>query len=182
MKSWASQLTTEHWFALQVWTGREQLAAAHLQLRGYEIFLPSYCVQRRWSDRVKRVPRALFAGYLFCRLRPETFGKMITTPGVIRIVGNTDGPMSVPLHEIEALQRVVETRLLVEPWPFLKVGQRVTIAEGPLRGTEGLILRVKNQHRLVISLSLLQRSVAVDVPSDWIAVPPAARLAHERTA
>lgn len=160
-----------HWFAVQVCAGREHLTANHLQRRGYDVLLPCYLEHRRWSDRVKKIERALFAGYLFCRMGAEVTAKIITTPGVIRVVGNSERPLPIAPHEIEAIQRLMETRLQAEPWPFLQVGQRVRVDHGPLRGTEGIVLTVKERHRLVISISLLQRSVAVEMEPEWVSVP-----------
>jgi transcription antitermination factor NusG len=179
--------TMPYWVAVQVCAGREQLSAAHLGRRGYEVFLPCYHEHRRWSDRVKKVERALFAGYLFCRLGTPVTAKIITAPGVIRIVGDSERPLPVPTHEIEAIKRVVETRLNAEPWPYLETGQCVRVECGPLRGTDGIVLMVKNRHRLVVSISLLQRSVAVEIEPAWVSVPPASRIggstspAHEAT-
>lgn len=174
--------STHDWFAVQVRAGREAFSAEHLQARGYDVFLPWYLEQRRWSDRVKRIKRALFDGYVFCRIPSPLHATIVTTPGVIRIVGNHDGPIAVPLDEIEALQRIAETRLSAQPCPFLHTGQRVRIQAGPLRGTEGIVLTIKNQHCLVVSVSLLQRSVAVEIQSAWIDTdePPAFDWRAER--
>jgi transcription antitermination factor NusG len=161
-----------------VWAGREHLSAQHLRQRGYEIFLPCYRDHRRWSDRVKTIERALFAGYVFCRLQMPAVAKIVTAPGVIRIVGDREGPVPVPAPEIEALQRIVATRLAAEPWEMVDVGQRVRVEVGPLRGMEGVVLMVKNRHRLVVSIPLLQRAVAVEMEPDWISVPPAALAWH----
>jgi transcription antitermination factor NusG len=161
------------WFAVQVWSGREYLSTQRLSERGYEVFLPRYCERRRWSDRIKVVERALFAGYVFCRLAPEVFGKIVTAPGVVRIVGDGTRPLSIPTHEIEAIQRIMATHLSTEPWPVPQVGQQVRIEVGPLRGIEGVVLTVKNQQRLVVSVSLLQRAVAVEIDASWISFQPA---------
>src|SRR5213592_3708640 len=83
------------WFAAQVWVGRERQCEKHLAARGYEVFLPRYRDRRRWSDRVTTVDRALFPGYLFCRMSLEVFGKVVTPPGLIRIVG--DGRQPIPV-------------------------------------------------------------------------------------
>jgi transcription termination/antitermination protein NusG len=156
------------WFAVQVWSGREQLSARHLSERGYEVFLPRYSERHRWSDRIKVVERALFAGYVFCRLAPEAFGKIVTAPGVVRIVGDGARPLSIPTHEIEAIQRIVASELATEPWAVPEVGQQVRIEVGPLCGIEGVVTTVKNEQRLVVSVSLLQRAVAVEIDASWI--------------
>jgi transcription antitermination factor NusG len=141
-------------------------------MRGYEIFLPCYQERRRWSDRVRVNVRALFAGYVFCRVSTDAVGKIVTTPGVIRIVGDGTRAIAVPADEIEAVRRIVDAGLPSEPWPFPLAGQRVRIDIGPLSGTEGVVVRVKNRTRLVVSISLLQRSVAVELDADWVSIPP----------
>lgn len=158
------------WLAVQVRAGREFLSARHLTGRGYDIFLPAYRDRHRWSDRVTTVNRALFAGYLFCRVVPAAAGMIVSAPGVIRIVGNSDGPLPIPIDEIEALRKVVESQLQVRPYPFLRAGQSVRVEAGPLRGTEGVVLRFANERRLVISIPLLQRSVAVEILPEWVSV------------
>ena len=149
-----------NWFAAQVWSGREQRCATHLRMRGYEVFVP--------ASRQARRSGALFPGYVFCRLSGDALGKVITTPGVIRIVGDRLRPFPIPVSEIETIQRVASTTLPTEPWPFLHAGQRVAIESGPLRGAEGLFVRTKNVDRLVVSISMLLRSVAVEIDAKWI--------------
>jgi transcription antitermination factor NusG len=159
------------WFAVQVCAGREEFSATHLRHRGYEVFLPCYLEHRRWSDRIKKIHKALFTGYVFCRLSRGVTGKVVTTPGVVRVVGGAEGPIPVPDEEIDVIRRVVDTRLMVEPWPFLEAGRRVRVEVGPLRGTDGVVLMLKNRHRLVVSIPMLQRSVAVEIDPAWVSIP-----------
>ena len=172
MSAYCDNAAIHEWFAVQVWSGREHLSARHLSQRGYEVFLPSYRDRRRWSDRIKVVERALFAGYVFCRLAPAVFGKIVTTPGVLGIVGDGTRPVSIPTPEVEAIQRIVAASLSTEPWSIPRVGQRVRIELGPLRGIEGVVQMVRNQQRLVVGVSLLQRAVAVEVDVSWIDFQP----------
>lgn len=159
------------WLVVQVWAGRESLSARHLRMLGYEVFLPTYRERRRWSDRIKVVEQPLFAGYVFCRIDAQVVGKCITAPGVIRILCGDRGPLPVPAHEIEAIQRLVDTRLSIEPWPTPRVGQRVRIECGPLEGVEGIVSAIKNRERLFVSISLLNRAVAVELDSTWLGQP-----------
>jgi transcription termination/antitermination protein NusG len=170
------------WFAIQVWAGREFYSAQQLRLRGYDVFLPCFREHRRWSDRVKQVDRALFAGYVFCRMACEILHKIVTAPGVIRIVGDGHHALPVEPHEIDALQRIQAAQLSAKPWPFLRAGQRVRVEAGPLRGTEGVVLLVRNTHRLVVSISLLQRAVAVEIAPEWVSVPTPVLLEQARWA
>jgi transcription termination/antitermination protein NusG len=157
------------WFAVQVWAGREARSAGFLALRGYDVFLPCYRERRRLADRIRTYERALFAGYLFCRMQSHVYAKILTAPGVIRIVGGLEGPIPIPQMEIMAIRRIVDAHLQAEPWPFLEPGQHVRIDAGPLRGTEGTVLTVNDRRKLIVSISLLQRAVAVEIDPEWIA-------------
>jgi transcription antitermination factor NusG len=165
------------WFAVQVRAGKEHLCAKHASARGYDVFLPCTQERRRWSDRWKTVEIALFPGYLFCRCKGDALGKIITTPGVMRIVGDGRLPLPVPDEQIAAVQRIVHTRAAATPWPYVLTGQRVVVERGPLRGIAGVVTSVKNVERLIVSLPLLQRSVAVELHPDWIRPSASSRLA-----
>ena len=159
---------TSDWYALQVQSRLGNLASATLRGKGYEEFLPVYRSRRRWSDRIKEVELPLFPGYLFCRLNPsDRLLPVLTTPGVIGIVGAGKIPLPVAEEEIEAVRGILRSGLAAEPWPFLRVGTRVQIKYGPLRGLEGVISNSDKVDRLVVSITLLQRSVAVKIDSDW---------------
>jgi transcription antitermination factor NusG len=153
------------WFALQVRTRHELGAANLLRGRGYAPFVPLYQCRKRWSDRVKVVDAPLFPGYLFCRLNLQNRLPVLMTPGVIQIVGYSRVPIPVDEDEINAIQTMVAAGLPTQPWPFLQVGDRVHIERGPLRGLEGILLEVRGAQRLVLSVTLLQRSVAVEIDS-----------------
>jgi len=170
MEQYSPDIVGSEWLAVQVWGSREHITAKHLRLRGYEVFLPCYHDRRRWSDRVKVVDRALFPGYLFYRFDANFACKVMTVPGVICIVGDGSAPLPIPAHEIDAIQRIINTHYAAEPWPVAHMGQKVRIESGPLRGIEGLLLRTTNRQRLVVSVSLLQRSVAVEIDSASIAL------------
>lgn len=172
----SANLDSTEWFATQVRIGREHHCAHHLQMRGYEVFLPCYSENRRWSDRTKTIRHPLFAGYLFCRVSGEVMGKIVTLPGVVRIVGDGRRPIAIPAGEIEALQRIVAADLKPQPWPFLETGRRVRLEVGPLRGTEGIVVKSGGGERVVVSISLLRRSVAVEVDAAWLGVPPGSSI------
>lgn len=156
------------WFALSVRSRYERSAAQFLENRGYESFLPMYKSRRCWSDRIKELDVPLFPGYLFCRFDIHNRLPVLVVPGVVGIVGGTKLPRPIDLAEIEALQTAVRTGLPREPWPFLHVGDRVRIEHGSLAGVEGILLQIKGRHRLILSVTLLQRSVAVDIDSAWV--------------
>jgi transcription antitermination factor NusG len=156
------------WFALQVRPRAEKVVASLLQFKGYEEFLPVYRARRRWSDRVKEVEVPLFPGYVFVRFNLLTGPPIVTTPGVIRIVGHGNLPIAIDDEEISTLKILVRSGVAPEPWPFVSVGQRVHIASGPLRGMKGIVTRLTNRCRIVVSVSLLQRSVAAEIDESWV--------------
>ncbi len=151
------------WFALQVRSRHEATVASLLRGKGYEWFLPLYKSRRRWSDRVKQVDSPLFPGYLFCRFNPNERLPILKTPGVTQIVGCNRIPIAVDQAEIEAIRSLVEAGVPSQPCTFLQVGAKVRIEEGALRGIEGIVIEVKGKRRLVLSVTLLQRSVAVEL-------------------
>ncbi len=159
---------TYPWFALHVRARRELAVAEHLRGQGYEWFLPLYKCKKRWSDRIKEVESPLFPGYLFCRFDPQWRLPILKTPGVIQIVGNHREPAPVDEHEITAIQTLIATAVRNQPWPFLEVGDKVRIESGPLSGLEGLLVEFRGSHRLVLSVTLLQRSVAVELDSSVV--------------
>jgi transcription antitermination factor NusG len=156
------------WFALQVRARCEAGVANHLHGQGYERFLPLYRLRKRWSDRIKEVEVPLFPGYLFCRFDPHDRLPVLKTPGVMRIVGFKSGPVPVDESEVRALQTLAAAGVPHQPWPFLTAGDRVRIESGPLLGLEGILTEVKRSHRLVLSVTLLQRSVAVEIDSAFV--------------
>ncbi len=150
-------------FALQVRSRYEKIVVAHLDGKGYESFLPLYKSRRRWSDRFMEIEQPLFPGYVFCRFDPLNRFPILVTPGVILIVGLGKTPVPVQETEIAAIQAAVKSGLPSQRWPFLQIGQRVRIENGPLCGLDGILLDFKGRHRLVLSVTLLQRSVAVEI-------------------
>lgn len=156
------------WFAVLVRTGREKTAGLLLENAGYECFLPVSKSTRRWSDRTKLIEVPLFPGYLFCRMNPHNRLTVLMTPGVMQIVGVGKTPIPVEDEEIEAIQRVQKSGLASMPWPYMQIGNVAQILEGPLRGLTGIIVKIKSGTKLVLSVSLLQRSVAVEVEANWV--------------
>ena len=156
------------WFALQVRARCEIGVANHLEGNGYEGFLPIYKCRKCWSDRIKQVDAPLFPGYLFCRFDPQYRLPILKTPGVIQIVGYNRSPIPVDEIEIAAIQTLVASGVPNKPWPFLAVGHEVRIESGPLRGLEGILVKFRGDHRVVLSVTLLQRSVAVEIDSAFV--------------
>lgn len=157
------QVTGYPWFAVQVRTRYEASVGDFLRGKGYEPFVPLYERRKRWSDRIKVTSTALFPGYIFCRINLQQRLPVLTTPGVIQIVGHSRRPVPVDEAEIQGIQSILASGLPSEPWPYIGIGDRVLIEHGPLRGLEGTLVEVRGAHRLVLSVTLLQRSVAAEI-------------------
>jgi transcription antitermination factor NusG len=153
------------WFALQVRSQRESHVAEHLSSKGYELFLPLYTYKKRWSDRVKKVELPLFPGYLFCRFDPYDRLPILKTPWLLQIVGFSRIPAAIDDEEISAVRTLVSSGVAAQPWPFIGLGEQVRIESGPLRGVVGVLTQFKGDHKLVVSITLLHRSVAVEIDS-----------------
>ncbi len=155
------------WLALTVVPQHEYVVRAALELKGLDPYLPTCMVVRRWSDRLKKLERPLFAGYVFCRWVNGNLTPVLRTPGVRSVVSFGGEPSPVPDAEMERIRRILASGLTVEPWPFLQVGQQVRINSGPLAGLEGILVEARDKWRMVVSVEMLQRSVAVEIDRDW---------------
>lgn len=159
---------TPPWFALRTRSNFERVCAASLSQKGYETFLPMYRTRRRRWDRMVDVELPLFPSYLFCRFDFLRRLPILMCPGIVQIVGGRSTPAPISKSEIATIQAVLAAELRPEPWPFMTAGQRVSIAFGPLAGAEGLLVEFKGGHRLVVSVSLLQRSIAAEIEASWV--------------
>lgn len=154
------------WFALCTLPNHEKKAELHLCMREIESFLPLYAVSRQWKNRVTaKVTLPLFAGYLFVRIAPAQRVKVLETPLVRGIVGNGRESLALADTEIAALRNGLLGRQ-VDPHPYLKVGELARIRSGALAGMQGVVVRKDGQYRIVLSIDLIQRSVAVHVSAD----------------
>lgn len=156
------------WYALQVRSRKEAYIANQIQAQGVECLLPLYKSVRKWSDRVKELEQPLFPGYLFCKFDFQNRRSVVTTPGVLQVVGCGRTAVPVSEQEIHALQLAVSSGVPKQPWPYLEVGQRVRVVYGTLTGLEGILVNMKGNHRVVVSVSLLQRAVAMEVEASWL--------------
>jgi transcription antitermination factor NusG len=168
---------TQRWYALQIRTRWESSTAVLLGGRGYETFLPTYKTKKRWSGKLREVNAALFPGYVFCRFDAQKRLPILVTPGVIAVVGRGKVPLPVDDGEIEAIQTVVSSGFRAEPWPFLELGQKVRIESDPLQGLEGVLINFKGHQRIVVSVSLLRRSVALEIDRSCVRPIGAGRAA-----
>jgi len=151
------------WHALYTRHQHENVVAQALSGKGFEVFLPQYRTVHRWRDRQKELLLPLFPNYVFIHGGLDRMLNIVTTPGVHSLISWGGRPADIPSEEIEAVRRLVESPLQVEPHPFLKCGDLVRIKSGPLEGIEGILVRKTGGVRLVLSVEMLSKSAAVEV-------------------
>jgi transcription antitermination factor NusG len=154
------------WFAVRVRSNCERTVTSAFISKGFEVCLPLYRARRMVRQKVVEVP--IFPGYVFSCFESGALLPVLTVPGVVGIVCCGRTPEPVDPTEMKAVQRLAELGVVSEPYPYLQVGQRVCINDGPLEGVEGFLLRERGADRLVVSVSLLQRSVVAEVERRWV--------------
>jgi transcription antitermination factor NusG len=158
--------SSPQWFAAYTTPRHEKHVSELLSERKIETFLPLYRTARQWKKSVPVVLELpLFPAYVFVRIAREARGAVLSMPGVHSIVGSSKEPWPLPEFEIEALRRGMQTRN-VEPHPYLKVGERVRVKSGVMAGVEGILVRKKNEFRMVLSLDSIMQSVAIEVDAN----------------
>jgi len=157
----------EVWYAVWTRSRHEHKAEEVLRGKGFTTFLPTNRVPSLRKDRRKVLNRSLFPGYLFLYFAYDRKARLsiLKTPGVVKILGeDQSGPTPVPDVQMESIKKLTSSGLVFASVPYLRVGERVRIKRGPLSGAEGLVQRLEpGKARLVISVDLLQRSVAVEL-------------------
>jgi transcription antitermination factor NusG len=158
----AGPMITE-WFAFRVRPRHEKSVALYLREKREEYFLPLVRSTRTWAKRVAEVELPLFPGYVFCRSHRFGLLPILKTPGIIDVIRAGNSPVPIPGSEISALELAINASIPVEPCPYVEVGQRVEIRSGPLAGIAGIVSDRRKSGHLILSVSLLRRSVLVHV-------------------
>jgi len=164
--------TEVHWYAAYTCANREKSVAEQLGVRAVEHFLPVYSSVRRWKDRRVTLQLPLFPGYVFVRMPLCDRLRVLQIPGMARLVGFDGTPAVLPDSDIESLRVSLDSGMRVEPHSNLRVGRRVHVKAGPMAGMQGILLRRKGKLRVVISIDLIQRSVAVEIGEADVAPLP----------
>jgi transcriptional antiterminator RfaH len=160
---------TPNWFAIRTTLRWEFRACSELTTRGIETYLPRCDATRRWSDRTKVIDQALFPGYLFGLFPVAKRIRVLEVPGVKQILGVGNRPAPINAHQLENLKTLIASSKGVVSWPYLSQGQRIHIDRGPLAGVNGFVVSAEEGAlRIVVSLDLLQRSVAAVIDRDSI--------------
>ena len=163
-----SDFRTSRWYALYVRSRREKVVESGLRGKGYSAFSPCYRAKRKRVDRIVEIDVPLFPGYVFSLFDSNKRLPILMTPGIVGVVGRGNRPEPVDDTEIASIRTLALSGRPVQPWPFLRSGQRIRLQAGPLMGAEGIFVRVKDEYHLVVSITLLQRAVSVVVEKDAV--------------
>jgi transcription antitermination factor NusG len=174
------------WYALYTKHQHEKSAADILRLKGFETLAPTYRAKHRWKDRTKELLLPVFPCYVFVRSAMQRKLDILRTPGVFCMVSSAGQPCVVPEDDMELVRQVSASSVPVEPHPYLRTGEYVRISSGPFAGHKGVLTRIKNGLRVVLSVELLQKSVALELdasvlePWDSPRVPAVAEMTVSR--
>ena len=155
------RLDVPHWYAVHTSAQREKKVSEYLLRAGVEQFLPVYESRRRWKDRVVMIEIPLFTGYVFVRIPLLEKLRVLNAPGVARFVCQNGKPATIPEEDIARVKSGMVKGAI--PHPYLTVGRRVAVTRGPLAGTSGILVRKKNNLRLVVSIDSIARAMAVEI-------------------
>lgn len=165
--SWESELS---WYALYTKHQHEKKAADILRKKSFDVLLPLYSSIHQWEDRKKEVFLPVFPCYLFIRMSPERKLDILRTPGVFQMVSSAARPCVVPEQDIDMVRRISLVPHRIEPHAYLERGELVRVRVGPFAGLKGVLTRVKNRLRVVMSLNLLKKSVALELDASSLEV------------
>ena len=173
------ETSTPQWFAVAVKPRFDKAVARTLKSKGFETLLPLYKTKHRYAERLKISELPLFPGYVFCRFNVLTRLPILITPGVTQILGTGNTPLALSEEEIVSLRAAIHADIPLQPFPFIQAGQRVRIEEGALKGLVGLVVKIKDCLRLVLSITLLQRSVLLEIGRHQVSSESARRPAFD---
>ncbi len=151
------------WLAAYTRARHESVVAEQFKHKGFDALLPTYRRFTRWSDRIRQSDAPLFPSYVFVRVSGQEHARILQTTGVVRIVCCAGRPVPLSDADVEKLQLCTAHPSAIEPYPYLRVGQRVRVKHGPFQGLEGLLVEKKNATRLVITVEHILKSVSLDL-------------------
>jgi transcription termination/antitermination protein NusG len=156
------------WFAAYTTPRHEKVVARQFDVRNVESFLPLYRSLRRWKNGCRvAIERPLFPSYVFVRVRRREAVRVLQVPGVLSLVSTGREPAPLPNSEIEALRSGLPGRCF-EPHPYLIAGEKVRVLSGALAGMIGVLIRKKNEFRVVLSLDLICQSVSLEIDAEEV--------------
>jgi transcription antitermination factor NusG len=162
-------MLTDSWHVLHVLSNHEKRVTQHLEVRSIEHCLPLYSERVKWTDRTVVAERPLFSGYVFARFRPQSRVSVISTPGVLRLLGDGIGEM-VRDEDLAKIRDGLAKGLPLRPHPAVSVGTRVRVRDGVFAGVEGAVTELRKQCRVIITLAAVRQSFSLEVAIDDLTI------------
>jgi transcription antitermination factor NusG len=157
------------WYVLHVNSNHEKRVAQHLLVRSVEHYLPLYSERVKWTDRTVVAERPLFSGYVFARFQPQSRLAVISTPGVLRVLGDEQRDM-VSSAELDKIRTGLAGGLALRPHAPVSLGTRVRVREGAFAGVEGVVTELRHQCRVILTLSAVRQCFSLEVSFDELEV------------
>lgn len=153
------------WFAVQTWPKYEKKISQRLQEKGIEVFLPLVTEEHQWSDRCSRIDAPLFPHYVFVSIANSAGARIpvLRITGVAGFVGGRGIGIAIPDSEIASIRTVLSQGIAFHAFPYLNVGSRVRIRGGSLDGVQGILVAKNDDLSLLVSIQIIQRSLAIRV-------------------
>jgi len=153
------------WYALYTRSRFEKKLMSELTDRSIEVFLPMREVLSRWKDRKKKIWVPLFPGYIFVHQvdTPANRYRVLNVPGAVRFVGFNSQTVPIPQEQIDGVRRFLESNLMVDPYPFMRIGRRVEVIAGPLKGIQGKLVQKRGRFRFVLQVDLIRQAISVEI-------------------
>lgn len=153
------------WYALYTRSRFEKKMLGELTDRGVEVFLPMREILSRWKDRKKRIWIPLFPGYVFVNHvdTPENRFRILNIPGAVRFVGTMGHADPIPEEQIQYVRRFLEASISIDPYPYIRVGSRVEVVAGPLKGVRGILVQKRGRFRFVLQVDLIRQAISVEI-------------------
>ena len=161
-------MTLARWYAVTTQPRHEKAVAQQLTAKSIETFLPTLTLSSQWKDRKVLIERPLFPSYVFTRIDLKDRHHVFSVPSVLRMLAFNGTPAAIDEAEIAAVRLSLSSDQKSEPHPYLKSGELVRVKFGSLRGLEGIVTRNKSQCRIIVSISLLQQSIATEIDADLL--------------
>jgi len=152
-----------HWYALKTRHRHEKKVNMRLEQKGVTSYLPLFSTYHNWSDRKKKITEPLFSCYLFVKIALTERLQVLQTDGVVHLVSFNNIPAPIPENQINSIKQVLQKKISYQKVESLAVGQKVKVVHGPLKGISGILTRIKDQTRLIISVNVLQQAISVNI-------------------
>ena len=152
-----------NWYALSTKARHEKKVHSQLLQKGITSYLPLQTIHRRWSDRYKEVQEPVFSCYIFVKIPLKQRLEVLQTDGAVRLVSFNGIPATIPEDQVNAIRTILENKYQIERVDYLTPGQKIEVIQGPLKGIRGILVEVKNRHRLILRIDSIMQAISFNI-------------------